>query len=122
MREPVRGEATLVLNDGTSLVAEIEHPDDFDLMRWRAGAWIHLAIRNEMAKGKPIVIRIEWSPEVAPEDRGGHLWDIGVSINDRPWPLPDHSRPHDCERECAWKQAPGAHEILYDGGGPPSQS
>jgi len=120
LREPVRGKASLVLDDGTSLTAEIEYPDNFDLMGWPA-TWIRQVIRNEMAKGKPIVIRIEWSPDVAPEDRGGHLWDIIVWINDRPRPLPDHSRPHDCERECAWKDARGAREILYADGGPPCQ-
>jgi hypothetical protein len=118
----MRGEAMLLLHDGTSLIAEIEHPDDFDLMRWPPGAPIHRVIGTEMAKGQSIRIRIEWSSEVAPEDRGGHLWDITVSINDRPWPLPDHSRPHHCERECSWKQDPGAREIVYADGGPPSQA
>ena len=118
----MRREAMLVLHDGTSLTAEIEYPDDFDPMRWSAGAPIHFVIGREITKKQSIRIKIEWSSEVAPEDRGGHPWDIIVRINNRPSPLPDHSRPHDCERECAWKQAPGAREILYADGGPPSQA
>ena len=118
----MRCEAMLLLHDGTSLIARIEHPDDFDLMRWSAGAPIHCVIGREIAKRQSIRIRIEWSPEVAPEDRGGHPWDIIVRINNRPSPLPDHSRPHDCERECTWKQAPGARDVLYAHGGPPSQA
>ena len=117
----MRCESILLLHDGTSLTAEIEYPDDFDLKCWPAGDPILCAIRTEMAKKQLIQIRIEWSSEVAPEDRGGHLWDITVWINNRSSPLPDHSLPHDCERECAWKQAPGAREILYADGGPPSQ-